>query len=940
MNGPRLLIYLLFFASGASGLIYEVVWVRQFGLLFGSTVYSAAVVTSIYMCGLGIGGYLAGRWVDRRVRLDPRAPVRAYGLFELGIALFATAILFAVPHVAEFAAQASSYVRGANGWYVLSASSSAVRYGSAIVLLTPITLLMGGTLTLLIRHLVGDDIASAGRSVGILYGINTAGAALGCLLTDTAFVPALGLQKTQFLAIGLNLFAAIGALALARRTQERSEPAPAEHPSGGNDRSILWVCLAIALSGFSAMAMQILWFRHLVSLLGGYRPVFSILLTVILVGIWLGSLLGGALSIRTGRPGTIFALALSGFVIWSLAALWGVDPDPRVLLSMGIADPENGAFPFYAYLLGSAAWVVGPPALLTGMAFPLANAVVQRSQSHVGERAGLLYLANTIGGVSGSLLAGFWLLPLLGIQGTASVAVFAVLIAIAVITRAANEFEPPARLPRAIAFTAALVAALSWALLPERALLDRTLPPLADDERVVAVREGVNETIAITDRDGRNLRLLTNGHNMSATGFSSQRYMRAFAHLPMFLSDGIENVMVMCFGVGNTANALLMHPSVARLDVVDLSSDILEHSKYFEAVNGRPLEDPRVRVHVNDARQHLRMSDGVQYDLITGEPPPIAYAGVSNLYSRDFFELAHARLRSGGFVTYWMPMNQIGESVALSAVAAFIDVFPGSVMLSGYRHQLILIGRKDASFAFDPKRMRRIIDRVPGLYDELRWVALEEPIEVVAMLAGTYQTLSEATQGSPVLTDDRPLMEYGARSLVRDRRLPADLFSLRDAATWCPECGSGALDPEELLDLQAILKLVARYYRSPAFLEHQPGQDLPFEPPLDPRAEGVVARSLYFQDLVDERSSDYFLTFQLLRHGKIEEATRTLEAFVEQYPTFVQGRVDLGDLYLRSGRTQEARTEFEAARALAPSDRRVGAGIERFLKAKRRPPTS
>jgi len=935
MNGSRLLIYLLFFASGASGLIYEVVWVRQFGQLFGSTVYSAAVVTSIYMCGLGLGGYLAGRWIDQKIRTDPSAPVRAYGLFELGIAVLASGILMALPLVATVAAEASSYVQMENGWYRLSAISSAVRYGSAVIMLTPITLLMGGTLTLLIRHLVGDDIESAGRHVGVLYGINTAGAALGCLLCDTLFVPAFGLQRTQLLAIALNLFAATGALVLGRTTAPASLGAKSNWEPGQRDSTVAWVALAIGLSGFAAMAMQIVWFRYLISLLGAYRPVFSILLTVILLGIWLGSLLGGALSSRTGRPATVYAAALAGFAVWALAALWNFDVDRTRLAAEWIMNPEAAPMPFYRHLMTSVAWVVGPPALLSGMAFPLANAVVQRARDRVGERAGLLYLANTVGGVTGSLLAGFWLLPRLGIQNSATVVACSVIVAIFAITRASAGTEKPARSIHAVAGMTVLISAVVWSALPEGALLARSRPQLLADEHVIAVREGVNETITIIDRAGTELVLFTNGHSMSGTNFGAQRYMRAFAHIPVFLSDRIENVMVMCFGVGNTANALLMNPALQRLDVVDISADILEHSNYFERVNGRPLEDPRVRVHINDARQHLRMDVDVQYDLITGEPPPIAFAGVGNLYTRDFYELARARLREGGLVTYWMPLNQIGESVARSAVAAFLEVFPGAVLLSGYRHQLIMIGRKNAPIEFDPDAMRRQIDVIPGLYDELRWLSLEEPADVAATLAATAATMRSATEGYPTLTDDHPLMEYGARILTRDRRLPADLFSVRDFERWCPRCEAGGLEPGELRELRASLGIVRRYYRDPAFLEHQPGQNVLFNPRLDRPSEDVVARSLYFQDLLGRNYGNYSRIGERLRHGEVDSALEQLEEYVRQYPDFTQGRIDLGDLYLRVGQHDKAYAEFDAARSLAPDDLRVKAGFERMHRAGR-----
>src|SRR6202158_4357738 len=178
------LLYLLFFCSGLSGLIYQVVWVRVFGNVFGNTVYSTSLVVAVFMLGLGVGGYLVGGWADRRYAAQPESLLRAYGYVELLIGVFGFGISALLPRLGDIAALASSYSRDADGWYVLSTTSSLARVAIAVVLLTPITMLMGGTLTLLIRHLVRSDLEIGSRQIAVLYAANTAGAALGCFLTD------------------------------------------------------------------------------------------------------------------------------------------------------------------------------------------------------------------------------------------------------------------------------------------------------------------------------------------------------------------------------------------------------------------------------------------------------------------------------------------------------------------------------------------------------------------------------------------------------------------------------------------------------------------------------------------------------------------------------------------------------------------------------------
>src|SRR5437667_4565035 len=216
------LLYLLFFFSGLSGLIYQVVWVRLFGNAFGNTLYSTSLVVAVFMLGLGVGSWLAGAWADRRYATQPESLLRAYGYFELAIGVLGLAVSALLPHLSNVSALVPSYSRDPNGWYVLSTTSYLTRGAIAIVLLTPVTLLMGGTLTLLIRHLVRKDFDIGGWRIAVLYGINTVGAALGCLLTDFALVPASGLRGAQMVAVFFNILAAVGALYLASRAKKWS----------------------------------------------------------------------------------------------------------------------------------------------------------------------------------------------------------------------------------------------------------------------------------------------------------------------------------------------------------------------------------------------------------------------------------------------------------------------------------------------------------------------------------------------------------------------------------------------------------------------------------------------------------------------------------------------------------------------------------------------
>ncbi|HXH26080.1 MAG TPA: hypothetical protein VNI78_12570, partial [Vicinamibacterales bacterium] len=445
--GARLyLLFLLFFLSGVSGLVYQVVWVRLFGNVFGNTVYSAAMVVAVFMLGLGAGGYGFGAWADRRYAARPESLLRAYGSVEIAIGACGLLIAWIAPHLVQIVAAVSSYVPGEHGWWVLSAPSYLSRAATAILLLTPATLLMGGTLSLLVRHLVRADVVeTGGRRIALLYGVNTLGAAAGALLTDFALVPAYGLRATQLIAVALNLGAGAGALWLASRgaapprvPSKRRVAVDTAAATAGGPLLVVVVGLVLALSGLAAMGMEIVWFRHFTMMLGQFRAVFSLLLAIVLVGIGVGALLAGALVRRRAEAAAGWFMAVqASFVAAVLLGLYVADSSaldamlraaPAVRAGLGQAGPavqQPGALVELWFNARPMLIEVALPALLMGFSFPLGNALVQRAEPAVGRRCGALYLANTLGAVAGSLATGFVLMPRLGLQTTATVLMLA-----------------------------------------------------------------------------------------------------------------------------------------------------------------------------------------------------------------------------------------------------------------------------------------------------------------------------------------------------------------------------------------------------------------------------------------------------------------------------------------------------------------------------------
>ena len=897
------ILYLLFFCSGLSGLIYQVVWVRVFGNVFGNTIYSASMVVAIFMLGLGIGSYVVGGWADRRYLDQPESLVRTYGVFELLIGLMGLGVSALLPHLGRLSALVSSYSRDAGGWYVLSTTSYLARGGIAILLLTPITLLMGGTLTLLIRHLVRSDLEIGGWRIALLYGVNTAGAALGCFLTDFSLVPAAGLQAAQAVAVFFNFVAAAGALLLASGVRATPaaiavKPTPASssnvqsvavsHPAVS---ALAWTGFALGLSGFAAMGMEIVWFRHFTLLLGVFRAVYSLLLTVILIGIGAGSLVGGFLHRRTERPGQWLIAAQGFFVASTLLGLVAADVRGLTVTAQAVERTvsQKSAMARSAVELWFNArpilFEVGVPALLMGFAFPLANAMIQRAEQSVGRRAGLLYLSNTVGAVCGALGAGFLLLPMVGIKGTVTILTVTAWLAIVPLYLATCAGE---RVPMATLTGSALVGGVAiwlWLLLPSNYAIARALSPPTENERLVTLSEGVAEVIAVTEDAGGRRRLLTNGHPMSSTGRNDQRYMRALAHIPLLCLDNPRDVLVIGFGVGNTTHAATLHPSVRRVEVADLSRHVLAHSSYFKDANRDVLKDPRVVVYINDGRQHLQMQPEASYDLITLEPPPVAHAGVGALYSREFYVLARSRLKPTGYISQWLPAYQVPPTTTLAMIRAFVEIFPHAVLLSGAQPNLQLVGANDSRIEIDPARIATALARAPAVQADLQRLDLGSVREIVGTFLGSARTLAEASRSSIPVSDDRPLQEYSVKSLLNfdSTGAPPSMVDLGRIAEWCPGCFVSG-KPVALVDgLDTYLAVLAR-----AYLVSLEGTTANF---ADPRTRQMIKGSVYLDTIL--RSAAIVRTdlgVNLASEGRLEEAIEQFEEALRLQPELAMAR--------------------------------------------------
>lgn len=710
-----------FCLSGAAALVLETLWFRGASLAVGSTTWASSLVLASFMAGLALGGWIGARLAARLTR-----PLLVYAGLEVAIAAAGLGAVLALPRLAG--PLASWYRALADG-----PGQDALRVAVAfLVLLVPATA-MGATLPVLTRALVARD-PRAGVVIGRLYGWNTLGAVVGALLPEVWSIGALGVRGSALLACALDLAAAAIAVLVARRLA--ALPAPVEAAAAAPARAPLGpaapLLVVAALVGATMLALEVVWMRVVLLRVYGTSLAFAVVVSVVLAGIAAGGLVGAAWLRR--RPDAhrhaATVAALAGLAL-SLAYL----SDPTATL---VARAATMALP------------IAPVALASGLLFTLLAAALGERLGDGARAAGLLAASNTLGGIAGALLAGFVLLPRIGPErGLFALVLLWGLLAAALLRRdrGAARWAPLA----ALALYAAALAAFPHGRWEGRL---RLAPP---PSRVVAVRDGLNETIRYVQAElfgqPSSVRLITNSHAMAGTDDQSRRYMKLFAWWPAAVLPRVERALLISFGCGTTARALCDLPELARLDVVDVSRDVLELSRIPHPVSD-PLDDPRVRVHVEDGRFFLQTTDE-RWDLITGEPPPPAGAGVANLYTREHFELIRDRLSEGGVCTWWLPVHGLSLRESQAITRAFLEAFPDASLWQGSGLDLMLVGGRGPIARVDDARFGALWRR-PDLAAELEALGLDAPERLGATFLASAEGLPELIGDTPALTDDRP----------------------------------------------------------------------------------------------------------------------------------------------------------------------------------------
>jgi len=747
----------LFFLSGISSLIYEICWVRQATLTFGVSIYAYSAVLMVYMGGMAIGGYLIGKQADRAVH-----PLCLFAWLQVGMAGLGLLAPFALSGLTVLYATAAHHF--APGLTMLTV----LRLGMSLLALAPPAICIGATLPVMSRTYARYS-GQVGYDIGRLYAVNTLGSAMGCVLTAVFFIRLLGLRETVFLAAFINLLVAGAAWWLMRSGAETVHPRPKPARAKRSKTRVLtpaalrFVVWAYALSGFTSLGYEVVWARIISLHTVGAVYSFSIMLTVFLSGLVVGSLVG-TWWVRRRRASIIHFGGLElGIGLLAVLALFAFAQLPRFRLENLFAEYSIAAEVAFEGILSFV--TLFPVTVLIGAVFPVVSSLYTAERAEqVGLKVAQVTALNTAGSILGSLLTGFVIVPILGLQRSA-LALAALNLGIGF---AAIWFFSPAESRQRMITAAILVAAVvAAALLPPARYLGYWQDAA---EQLIFYEEGVETTVAVFDAGPNNPKFSTvNGRIEVPTDVLSMRAFYLLGHLPPLLHPDAQNSLMLSFGNGIATGALASH-QIPSVEVVELSQEMVEAAEVYAEENRHILQYPGLQVHVEDARNFLLQTDQ-RYDIITTDATHPSNACSWALFTTEFYRQVNQHLAPDGVFLQWVPLHSMAIADYLSILRTFQSVFPNATLwYTGGSHTLLLSTPETVTDVYLEETLQAIYDNPPVLQD------LGEPEQISRYWIMNSKQLHEfAGQGDLVYDNDAFFLPINAemQELIRIIQLAA-----------------------------------------------------------------------------------------------------------------------------------------------------------------------
>lgn len=914
--------------SGAAALLYQVAWSRLLTLHLGHTVAAVGTVLAAFMGGLAAGAAIAGRTAPR---LSRPGALRAYALLEVMIGV--CALLLPLGLQALQPLLRSAYADGSGAWF------PAARVAASLALVALPAAAMGATLPMAVRWLAGRPDRAAGDA-GVLYAVNTFGAAGGAAAAGFLLLPALGLWPTTLVGVAANAAAAAVAWRLAA-VPESTEPLVARADSRSVDRATPtsrrasrvggppelqrrrkgsrhtvepsarqarqaaqprpWLAAtALCVSGAVALLFEVVWTRALALVLGPTTYAFSTMLVAFIVGIAIGAAAASRSADRVAQPlawvgATLGLAALGAFGAWLL-----IGEVPLVMAGI-VTMPDVTLDAVVMRQAAIAGALLLPMTIAFGAAFPFAVAAAARRTERLSADVALVYAANTIGAVGGALAGSFLLVPALGLHR--SVVFGGVLLATAGAALALLD-RPRARVRWGVVAAGAALVAAAIGLPPWNPRLASSgaykyavdaagdLRASLEAGELLSYAEGAAGVVSVR-RVAGTTSLAIDG-KVDASNGADMLTQKLLAHVPLLLHPSPREVAVIGLGSGVTAGAALRHP-VARVDVLEISRQVVAASSFFRRENRDALSDPRARLVVGDGRTHLTLSSRT-YDVIISEPSNPWMAGMAALFTREFFTAARARLAPGGVFCQWAHTYDITEGDLRSIVATFRAVFPDGAMWLVGGGDLLLLGADTPLVDRLPQMTRAWPPEVAADLAELR----VSPFGLLSLFVAGGSGLAAFGTG-PVQTDDRLALEFSA---------PRGLYGTRGSGTVDALRRVSASQPAPPAVAEAVASATPAMWRDLGLMH--------FDARATDRAYEALGRAVIGDPTdVDALTAFARAAVAIQRHDR---ARAVIDEIVRQQPAQAPPRIALSRLLAATGERDAALEAAEAALRIAPSN--------------------
>jgi len=734
-------IYFFTFITGAAGLIYEVAWQKYLSRILGSDSVATAVILATFLGGLSAGYYLCGKLTTK-----VRNHFKAYALLEGIIAVWG---LF-FPVIFGFIDSAT------RGW-TFSPPILVILQGllcSGLLMGVP-TICMGGTIPFLTRG-ISQSVEEATGVHAKIYGINTAGAFMGTLMAGFFLIPSLGLPLTVMDTAILNFSAALffffASIRLKSREAEMPEPSSdgkevIPHEVLAELRYPPLVLYTVAfLSGFYVMTLENVLIRLINLSLGSSSYSFTMIISVFVLAIAIGSYLVGKLK-HLPRSILFFNQLFIALLLIALYFSFDTWPYWAHLVRISIQSNIAGFWAYYANVFMALALVLILPVSLMGATVPITFHEIKRDLSTVGKQSGLLFSWNTIGNLTGSLVGGIVLFYILNLPGIFCLAIFLAAFSACLVAW---------KLSKKYFFVAAVVAVTALVLVVTTPLYEirhfvvgtfrlrsphsyslsgpqKFFKQMMGNRTLEFYKDGSAASVAVLRHPetppfkGRKpVAIIINGKSDSST-VGDIYTLKLSAHIPAILSPQRQKVMVIGLGTGVTAGELTLYPDIERIDVAEISETVVAALPYFSDATYNVHKNPKVKIHIGDAFRILGRSKE-KWDIIISEPSNPWVTGVDLLFTREFYTLAKQRLSSNGILLQWIQIYDSNVEMVGMIVNTVMQEFQRCHVFVANPGDLLLVATDKEFTRDDVERAEKVLrtnEAVRASLDVIRLSSLD-----------------------------------------------------------------------------------------------------------------------------------------------------------------------------------------------------------------------